>query len=103
MVDDLGPPGYFIKEAPLLPATAALFYGATGEVDEAWGRIFRGHPLADRIFYLASELGDFSVIFWPLKRMSPRSSSFLRNTRPIVDRSPFSSRPTKKVRRPTAP
>lgn len=31
--------------------------------DAAWGRIFRGHPLADRIFYLASELGDFSVIW----------------------------------------
>ena len=31
--------------------------------DAAWGRIFRGHPLADRTFYLASELGDFSVIW----------------------------------------
>ncbi|WP_421120488.1 phosphatase PAP2 family protein [Aquihabitans daechungensis] len=31
--------------------------------DAAWGRVFRGHPLADRIFYLASELGDFSVIW----------------------------------------
>lgn len=32
-------------------------------VDEAWGRCFRGHPLADRVFYLASELGDFSLIW----------------------------------------
>jgi undecaprenyl-diphosphatase len=31
--------------------------------DAAWGRVFRGHPFADRIFYLASELGDFSVIW----------------------------------------
>ncbi len=34
-------------------------------VDRAWGRVFRGHPLADRVFYLASELGDFSLI-WQL-------------------------------------
>jgi membrane-associated phospholipid phosphatase len=32
-------------------------------VDAAWGRAFRGHPLADRVFYLASELGDFSVLW----------------------------------------
>jgi undecaprenyl-diphosphatase len=32
-------------------------------VDAAWGRALRGRPLADRIFYLASELGDFSVIW----------------------------------------
>ena len=32
-------------------------------VDEAWGRAFRGRPLADRVFYLASELGDFSVLW----------------------------------------
>jgi undecaprenyl-diphosphatase len=31
-------------------------------VDEAWGRL-RGNPLADRAFYLASELGDFSLIW----------------------------------------
>lgn len=31
--------------------------------DAAWGKVFRGHPLADRVFYLASELGDFSVIW----------------------------------------
>jgi undecaprenyl-diphosphatase len=31
--------------------------------DAAWGLAFRGHPLADRVFYLASELGDFSVIW----------------------------------------
>lgn len=31
--------------------------------DAAWGRTFRGRPLADRVFYLASELGDFSVIW----------------------------------------
>lgn len=31
--------------------------------DAAWGRVFRGHAVADRTFYLASELGDFSVIW----------------------------------------
>jgi undecaprenyl-diphosphatase len=33
------------------------------QVDSAWGRIFRGRPTADRIFYLASEVGDFSVLW----------------------------------------
>lgn len=32
-------------------------------VDAAWGRVFRGRPLADRVFYLASEIGDFSVLW----------------------------------------
>ncbi len=32
-------------------------------VDRAWGRAFRGRPALDRTFYLASELGDFSLIW----------------------------------------
>jgi undecaprenyl-diphosphatase len=32
-------------------------------VDAAWGRVFRGRPAADRLFYLASELGDFSLLW----------------------------------------
>jgi undecaprenyl-diphosphatase len=32
-------------------------------VDAAWGAIFRGHPVADRLFYVASELADFSLIW----------------------------------------
>jgi undecaprenyl-diphosphatase len=32
-------------------------------VDEAWGRALRGRPAADRLFYLASELGDFSLVW----------------------------------------
>jgi undecaprenyl-diphosphatase len=32
-------------------------------VDEAWGRALRGRPAADRLFYLASELGDFSLLW----------------------------------------
>ncbi|MEO6987593.1 MAG: phosphatase PAP2 family protein [Aquihabitans sp.] len=32
-------------------------------VDDHWGAIFRGHPHIDRAFYLASELGDFSLIW----------------------------------------
>lgn len=32
-------------------------------VDDAWARTFRGHPAIDRLFYLASELGDFSLIW----------------------------------------
>jgi undecaprenyl-diphosphatase len=43
-----------------LPSAVDRFDDA---VDEAWGRAFRGRPLADRVFYLASELGDFSVLW----------------------------------------
>lgn len=32
-------------------------------VDRAWGHLFRGRPAADRLFYLASDLGDFSLIW----------------------------------------
>lgn len=39
IVDDLGNPGYFIKEVPALPAATALLYGLTGEVNEAYGRL----------------------------------------------------------------
>ena len=31
--------------------------------DVAWGRALRGRPALDRTFYLASELGDFSLIW----------------------------------------
>lgn len=46
-----------------LPSPESRIDRFDAAVDAAWGRIFRGHPLADRIFYLASELGDFSVIW----------------------------------------
>jgi hypothetical protein len=39
VVDDLGSPGYFVKELPLLPAAAAILYGVTGRVDESVGRL----------------------------------------------------------------
>ncbi|MEO6627612.1 MAG: phosphatase PAP2 family protein [Aquihabitans sp.] len=32
-------------------------------VDRAWGKVFRGRPIPDRAFYLASDLGDFSLIW----------------------------------------
>jgi undecaprenyl-diphosphatase len=32
-------------------------------VDRLWGRAVRGHPAVDRLFYLASDLGDFSLIW----------------------------------------
>jgi len=32
-------------------------------VDEIWATTFRGRPALDRAFYLASELGDFSLIW----------------------------------------
>lgn len=38
-VDDMGKPGYFVKEVPLLPASAALAYAALGGVDERAGRL----------------------------------------------------------------
>jgi undecaprenyl-diphosphatase len=43
-----------------LPSAVDRFDDA---VDAAWGRTFRGRPAADRVFYLASELGDFSVLW----------------------------------------
>ena len=38
-VDDLGKPGYFVKEIPLVPAAAALGYSILGGVDERVGRL----------------------------------------------------------------
>jgi hypothetical protein len=38
-IDDVGDPGYFVKEFPALPAATAAAYGAIGGVDE---RILRG-------------------------------------------------------------
>lgn len=32
-------------------------------VDQIWGKALRGRPTLDRAFYLASELGDFSLIW----------------------------------------
>ena len=43
---------------PLGPAVAAL----DDAVDRAWEGL-RGHPVADRIFYTASQLGDFSLLW----------------------------------------
>ena len=39
MVDDVGRPGYFVKELPLFPAAAALLYRLNGGVDERLGRL----------------------------------------------------------------
>lgn len=38
-VDDLAKPGYFVKEAPFLPAATALLYSASGGVHESFGRL----------------------------------------------------------------
>lgn len=43
-----------------VPAFVTRFDDA---VDDLWERTFRGNPIADRVFYLASELGDFSLIW----------------------------------------
>ena len=43
---------------PLGPAVAAL----DDAVDRAWEGL-RGHPVADQIFYAASQLGDFSLLW----------------------------------------
>ena len=46
------------RDYPLGPAVAAL----DDAVDQAWERL-RGHPVADKIFYTASQLGDFSLLW----------------------------------------
>src|SRR5262245_41454141 len=38
-VDDIGHPGYFVKEAPVLPAAVAVLYGALGGPHEWVGRL----------------------------------------------------------------
>ena len=43
---------------PLGPVGASV----DAAVDRAWDRL-RGHPTLDRVFYTASELGDFSLIW----------------------------------------
>lgn len=48
-------------EVPLAAPTGIDAFDA--KADALWGQVFRGHPVADRVFYLASELGDFSVIW----------------------------------------
>jgi len=39
MVDDIGRPGYFLKEAPLVPILVTLLYHLRGGVDERFGRL----------------------------------------------------------------
>lgn len=50
-------------EVPIVVTPPSAVDRFDARADELWGRAFRGHPLADRVFYLASELGDFSVIW----------------------------------------
>ena len=49
---------------PLGPAFAAF----DEKIDLAWER-FRGNPILDKTFYLASELADFSVL-WHIMGLS---------------------------------
>ena len=54
--------------APYLAgSTSSRVWGAVDRfdeaVDQAWGRALRGRPPLDKMFYLASELGDFSLIW----------------------------------------
>ncbi len=48
-----------------MPHPASLIDRFDDAVDQLWGRALRGRPAIDRTFYLASELGDFSLI-WQL-------------------------------------
>lgn len=52
-------------EAIVETAPGSVIDRLDDRVDELWGRILRGRPGVDRVFYLASELADFSVI-WQL-------------------------------------
>jgi len=63
---------------PLLPAVAARRIGAfDAAVERVFDRHLRGRPVADRVFFTASALGDFSLL-WHLigggrGLVSPRS------------------------------
>jgi len=57
IVDDIGKPGYFVKEVPLLPATAALAYHAVGGVDERIGRLLSAAGWLAGVPILAAILG----------------------------------------------
>lgn len=63
-VDDMGKPGYFVKEIPLLPALAALAYGAAGGVDERIGRMLS----------VAGWLAGIPLLFAALRRALPRDA-----------------------------
>ncbi|WP_426573278.1 phosphatase PAP2 family protein [Aquihabitans sp. McL0605] len=52
-----------VEPEPLLDPPSSPVDRFDQAVDAAWGRVFRGHPLADRVFYIASQVGDFSVIW----------------------------------------
>jgi undecaprenyl-diphosphatase len=62
------PTGEFPKETPpqpplpLPPDWRARLHDFDRQVDELADRL-RGHPVADRLFYTASEVGDFSVLW----------------------------------------
>jgi len=59
LTDDLtDEPSDSADQHPLGPLGASL----DDAVDKAWDRL-RGHPTLDRVFYTASELGDFSLIW----------------------------------------
>ena len=63
-VDDEPDPGAAEPVHPLGPLGAAL----DNAVDRVWEPL-RGNPTIDRIFYTASELGDFSLI-WHMAGMA---------------------------------
>ena len=59
LTDDLtDDPSEPADQHPLGPLGASLDHA----VDKAWNRL-RGNPTLDRVFYTASELGDFSLIW----------------------------------------
>lgn len=60
-VDDMGKPGYFVKEVPLLPGLAALAYGLSGGVDERIGRMLS----------VAGWLGGIPLLVAILRRALP--------------------------------
>lgn len=67
VVDDVGSPGYFIKEVPLLPAVASVAYRVTGRVDEAWGRLLS----------LLAWLGGVPMLVLLLRRDQPDGEALI--------------------------
>jgi hypothetical protein len=67
VVDDIGRPGYFLKEVPLVPGTVAVLYRVMGGVDERAGRLIG----------IASWLGAAVLLMSVLRRSASQGEALV--------------------------